>query len=107
MPKLVVINRTLTSMSHELGEKWVTIGRHDGNAFQIADTSVSGRHCEVRLRGEELIVRDLQSTNGTFVDGKKISEGVVKLGQTLGVGEVELRFEASAPPEAAGGSFTS
>src|SRR5712675_3017767 len=99
MSKLVVINRTLTAMAHELGEKWVTIGRHDGNEFQIADPSVSGRHCEVRVRGDELVVRDLQSTNGTFVDDKKISEGVVKLGQTLRVGEVELRFEASAPTE--------
>jgi CheY-like chemotaxis protein len=96
MAKLVVINKTLTTMSHELGEKWVTIGRHDGNVFQIAEISVSGRHCEVRLRDGELVVRDLQSTNGTFADGKKISEGVVKPGQMLRVGEVELRFENSA-----------
>ena len=68
---------------------------------------MSGRHCEVRLRGEELVVRDLQSTNGTFVDGKKISEGVVKPGQTLRLGEVELRFENSAPAEAPGTSFIS
>src|ERR1017187_5239695 len=46
----------------------------DGNLLQISDPSVSGRHCEVRLTGEELIVRDLQSTNGTFVDGKNIIE---------------------------------
>jgi CheY-like chemotaxis protein len=96
MAKLVVINKTLTTMSHELGEKWVTIGRHDGNVFQIAEISVSGRHCEVRLRDGELVVRDLQSTNGTFAAGQKISEGVVKPGQMLRVGEVELRFENSA-----------
>jgi CheY-like chemotaxis protein len=96
MAKLVVINKTLTTMSHDLGEKWVTIGRHDGNVFQIAEISVSGRHCEVRLRDGELVVRDLQSTNGTFADGKKIVEGVVKPGQMLRLGEVELRFENSA-----------
>ena len=105
MPKLVVINKTLTTMSYELGEKWVTIGRHDDNTFQIAETSVSGRHCEVRVRSDELVVHDLQSTNGTFVDGKKISEGVVKPGQMLTVGEVELRFEASEELPAI--SFTS
>jgi CheY-like chemotaxis protein len=101
MAKLVVINKTLTTMSHELGEKWVTIGRHDGNTFQISEISVSGRHCEVRLRDGELVVRDLQSTNGTFADGKKIVEGVVKPGQMLRLGEVELRFEASASAPAA------
>ena len=94
-------------MSHELGEKWVTIGRHDGNAFQIAETSVSGRHCEVRLNGEDLAVRDLQSTNGTFVDDKKIIEGVLKPGQTLRLGEVELRLAASIPTETPGTAFNS
>ena len=107
MAKLVVINKTLTTMSHELGEKWVTIGRHDGNVFQIPEISVSGRHCEVRLRDGELVVRDLQSTNGTFANGKKIVEGVVKPGQMLRVGEVEMRFEnsASAPAAKPGTSF--
>ena len=107
MAKLVVTNKTLTVMSHDLGEKWVTIGRHDGNVFQISEISVSGRHCEVRVRDGELVVRDLQSTNGTFADGKKIVEGVVKPGQMLRVGEVELRFEASAsvPATKPGTSF--
>ena len=106
MLKLVVITKGLAA-THELDESWVTIGRADGNTFQIAAASVSGRHCEVRLRGEELVVRDLQSTNGTFVDGKKISEGTLKPGQTLRLGEVELSFETSAPVDVAGGSFTS
>lgn len=107
MPKLVVTNKTLTVMAHELGDKWVTIGRHDGNAFQIVETSVSGRHCEVRLRGEELIVRDLLSSNGTFVDDKKIVEGVLKPGQTLRLGDVELRLETSVPAESPGTGFIS
>lgn len=109
MSKLIVISKGLTATAHELGESWVTIGRADGNTFQILANSVSGRHCEVRLRGEELVVRDLQSTNGTFVDGKKISEGSVKPGQTLRLGEVELQLEVSAPAlvEATGASFTS
>jgi CheY-like chemotaxis protein len=108
MSKLVVTSQGLAA-AHELGESWVTIGRADGNTFQIAASSVSGRHCEVRLRGNELVVRDLQSTNGTFIDGKKISEGSVKPGQTLRLGEVELQLEASdpAPMESSGGSFTS
>src|SRR5471032_361252 len=105
MAKLVVITKGLAAAPHELGEKWNTVGRADGNDFQIAESSVSGRHCEVKLRGDELVVRDLQSTNGTFVAGQKISEGVVKPGQTLRVGEVELRFENSAPEATPGTSF--
>ncbi|HTX21015.1 MAG TPA: response regulator [Candidatus Aquilonibacter sp.] len=102
MAKLFVITKGLPASSHELGESWVTIGRHDSNNFQIVQPSVSGRHCEVRLQGEELVIRDLQSTNGTFVAGKKISEGILKPGQTLRLGEVELSFETAAD---AGSSF--
>lgn len=47
MAKLVVINQALANSAHELGENWTTIGRADGNAFQIVEGSVSGRHCEV------------------------------------------------------------
>jgi len=97
MPRLVVTTKGLAALSHDLGDTWVTIGRAYGNTFQIVEPSVSGRHCEVRLQGDELVVRDLQSTNGTFVAGKKISEGVLKLGQTLRLGEVELCFEAAGP----------
>jgi CheY-like chemotaxis protein len=107
MPKLVVTNQTLTVMAHELGEKWVTIGRHDGNTFQIDEQSISGRHCEERLRGAELVVRDLLSSNGTFVDDKKIVEGVLNHSQTLRLGDVELRMEASLPTEASGSNFIS
>ncbi|HEU6447006.1 MAG TPA: response regulator [Verrucomicrobiae bacterium] len=96
MPKLVVISKNLSGLSHELGDGWTTIGRGDGNVFQILDASVSGRHCEVKCRGDELLVRDLLSTNGTFIDGKKIVEGAVKAGGTLRAGEIELRFESPA-----------
>jgi CheY-like chemotaxis protein len=101
MSRLVVISPGLAGSSHELGTRWVTIGRSDGNDFQIVDTSISGRHCEVRLRGNELDVRDLRSTNGTFIGGKTVIEGVVQPGQTLRVGEVELNLEITAPDPAA------
>ncbi|MES1180720.1 MAG: FHA domain-containing protein, partial [Verrucomicrobiota bacterium] len=105
MARLVVINQSLAGSIHELGEAWATIGRGDGNAFQLVAGSVSGRHCEVRVRDNELIVRDLLSTNGTFISGQKISEGTVKPGQTLRLGDVELRFEGSGPAVRSGAPF--
>jgi CheY-like chemotaxis protein len=95
MAKLVVITKGLAPAAHELGQEWVTIGRNDSNNFQVVEPSISGRHCEVRLRGTELAVRDLLSTNGTFVAGKKISEAVLKPGETLRLGDVEFRFETA------------
>ena len=97
MAKLVVITKGLAVSSYDLGADWVTIGRADGNTFQLVAPSVSGRHCEVRVKDNELIVRDLLSTNGTFIGGKKISEGMLKPGEILKLGDVELSFENSAP----------
>jgi CheY-like chemotaxis protein len=96
MARLVIITQGVSAPDHELGEGWTTIGRADGNSFQLVQQSISGRHCEVRVRGEDLLVRDLLSTNGTFVGGKKVSEAVLKPGETLRLGDVELRYEAGA-----------
>ena len=92
-------------MPYDLNDKWITIGRADGNLFQISDPSVSGRHCEVRLTGGELIVRDLQSTNGTFVDGKNIIEATLKPGQNLRLGDVELQLEMATTEPRPGTAF--
>lgn len=99
MAKLVVISKALAGLTFELGRHWVTIGRAETNAFQILENSVSGQHCEVLLRGEELVVRDMRSTNGTFVRNTLITEAVLKPGEILRLGDVELRFEkVPAPP---------
>ena len=74
-----------------------TIGRVEDNSFQIAEPSVSSHHCEVLLRGNEVVVRDLNSTNGTFINGEKVTESVLKPGQILRLGQVEMRLETGAP----------
>lgn len=101
MAKLFVVTQGLSVSSHDLGTDWVTIGRGDANNFQVVEPSISGRHCEVRVRGNELMVRDLLSTNGTFAGGKKVTEAAIKGGETFKLGDVEFRFEAS-PPELPG-----
>ena len=99
MAKLVILTQGLTGRAHELNVDRTTIGRVEDNMFQIADPSVSSHHCEVHLRGSEVLIRDLNSTNGTFINGEKITESVLKPGQTLRLGNVELKLDApGAPP---------
>jgi CheY-like chemotaxis protein len=93
MSKLVIITEPFGGIIHQLGESWTTVGRADGNMFQIADSSISGRHCEVKARAGELLVRDLNSTNGTFIGGARVSEGTVRFGQSFRLGNIDLRFE--------------
>jgi pSer/pThr/pTyr-binding forkhead associated (FHA) protein len=102
MAKLVVLSPEQKGRSYELKVDKTTIGRVEDNTFQITESSVSSHHCEVLLRGSDVVIKDLNSTNGSFINGEKISEGVLKPGQTLRLGQVELRLETgdstTAPP---------
>jgi hypothetical protein len=98
MAKLVVLSAGLNGRSHELNVDKTTIGRVDDNTFQVADPSVSSHHCEVLLRGNEVVIRDLNSTNGTFINGEKVSESVLKVGQTLRLGQIELQLLTEGMP---------
>ena len=91
----------MAGQTHELKVEKTTVGRVEDNAFQIAEPSVSSHHCEVILSVNDIIIRDLNSTNGTFINGEKITESVLKPGQTLKLGQVELRIDdGSAMPAA-------
>lgn len=96
MARLVVLSEGFTGLSHELKGEKVTIGRLEDNAFAIAEPSVSSHHCEVFSRGAEIVIKDLNSTNGTFVNGEPITETVLKPGQIVRLGQLELRFETGA-----------
>ncbi|MBC8003226.1 MAG: FHA domain-containing protein [Opitutaceae bacterium] len=69
------------------------VGRAPDNPICIPDGSVSAVHCELVTTAISVKVRDLESTNGTFVDGKPIREAVLSMGQILQLGQVELRLD--------------
>ena len=96
MAKLVVVSAGMTGRTHELKVEKTTIGRVEDNTFQIAEPSVSSHHCEVLLRGSDVVVKDLNSTNGTYINGEKVSESVLKPGQLLRLGQIEMRLETDA-----------
>ena len=106
MAKLVILTQGMTGRAHELNVDRTTIGRVEDNTFQIADPSVSSHHCEVLLRGGEILIRDLNSTNGTFINDAPITESVLKPGQKLRLGQIELKLETegAAPATAAPGA---
>jgi pSer/pThr/pTyr-binding forkhead associated (FHA) protein len=102
MSKLVIQTPSMAGRAHELHTDRTTIGRVDDNTFQIVDPSVSSHHCEVLLRGSEVLIRDLNSTNGTFINDARISESPLKPGQTLRLGQIEIKLEAEGAPAAPG-----
>jgi len=97
MAKLVILNQGMTGRAFELNVDRTTVGRVEDNTFQITDPSVSSHHAEILLRGTEILVRDLNSTNGTFLNGDRITEAVLKPGQVIRFGQVELKIDDGQP----------
>lgn len=100
MARLVLLSEGFTGRACDLQVERTTVGRLEDNAFQVSEPSVSSHHCEVVLRGNDILVKDLGSTNGTFINGERITESVLKPGQILRLGQVEMRLESgtAAPP---------
>jgi pSer/pThr/pTyr-binding forkhead associated (FHA) protein len=71
------------------------IGRHPDNDFTIDHSTISSIHCEMVLKDSGVILRDLESTNGTFVNGQKIREVELAPGQIVRLGDVELLVETT------------
>ena len=82
----------------------VIVGREDGNDFVLDHPSVSSPHCEISVHDSRIAVKDLGSSNGTFIDEQPVTESRLLPGQILRIGEVQLRLEEPAPagtPESA------
>jgi pSer/pThr/pTyr-binding forkhead associated (FHA) protein len=67
-----------------------TMGRSPGAEFVVDAAMVSRLHCRLTAGATELEVVDLESTNGTFVNGQRVTQATLKEGDTLGVGRVDL-----------------
>jgi len=69
------------------------IGRSPKNDLQLDHPTVSSTHCEIVVSAEGIAVRDLGSTNGTYINQEKITEGTIEHGTMLHIGEVEMELE--------------
>lgn len=71
-----------------------SIGRHDDCLIRIRSAQVSRRHCELFEDGDKLMLRDLGSSNGTFVNGKRVlGQQILKAGDVLTIGGVTFRVD--------------
>jgi|HubBroStandDraft_6_1064221.scaffolds.fasta_scaffold226615_1 pSer/pThr/pTyr-binding forkhead associated (FHA) protein len=75
----------------KLAEGTILVGRDSSCSIVLTDSSVSRRHAEFSIKGILLTVRDLNSRNGTFVDGERIQAAQVQAGQQIQLGCVQFR----------------
>ncbi len=81
-----------------------TIGRGRGTSIVLPHPLISRQHCELYEAGGQLMVRDLGSLNGTFVNNQRITESPIAPGELLTVGTVTFRAVYETAEPAAGGS---
>ncbi|QDU90087.1 Sensor protein ZraS [Pirellulimonas nuda] len=92
MPSLFVIQGRDQGTRYEIDGDDLSIGRISENAIQLNDTEVSRQHAQVLHLGDRLVIRDLNSSNGTFVNGAAIRQHELKTGDQVQVGRTLLLF---------------
>jgi hypothetical protein len=95
MARLFIQAEGGSAVPRELNWGLTRIGRGSDNDIVISHPSISYHHCEFELGLDFLILRDCDSTNGTFVGDQKIKEVRLEPGQTLRFGQVNVTFEWS------------
>lgn len=75
-----------------VGDSIIRIGRKAGNDIVLNDEKTSGVHCEILPEGDRLVLKDLGSTNGTFLDGKRLNELVLTPGDVVTIGRTKVKF---------------
>ena len=85
----VVLSGSAKGTVRSIGEK-LRVGKAADNDLVLADDTVSRHHCELTRTSDGIRVRDLDSTNGTKVQGARVTEAIVQPGTVLKVGEVEV-----------------
>jgi transcriptional regulator with GAF, ATPase, and Fis domain len=91
-PRLLAISGLLTGTTQPLIDGQLNIGRDKSNELRLVDTVVSRKHCRIEHVGEQFEITDLDSHNGTFVNGIPIRQKAIQHGDTIRIGKSELVF---------------
>lgn len=92
MPKLTITQGPGSGTEYEV-ERAAILGRLETNDVPIHDKKASREHAKIYRQGQSYAVVDLNSSNGTFVNGEQITKRVLKPGDEITIGMVHLLFE--------------
>jgi len=87
-------------------EQAAILGRLDSNDIPVKDNKASREHAKIYKQGNQFAIVDLNSSNGTLVNGERVTKRILKEGDEIGIGLVKMRFELDdeEKPQAPGGS---
>ena len=95
MAKLVLSFNGDFVKEYELDKEIITIGRKPGNDIHIDNLAVRGNHAKILTILNDSFIEDLDSTNGTFVNGDKIGKHALQNGESISIGKHELKYETA------------
>ena len=96
---LVAFKPDGTRVDFRVRDRRCVIGRDTDADLRIPVGTVSRQHCEVRIDDDEPVVRDLGSSNGTFLNGKRVTESVIDAGDLLRVGPTTFTVVVDGIPD--------
>jgi len=92
MARLILMFNKQVIKEYPLLKESITVGRNDDNTISVDNLAVSGYHARIDKAGDDYILTDLQSTNGTFVNDKKIVSHKLSHGDNVIIGKHILLF---------------
>src|SRR5262245_50210381 len=98
MPVLIAISPKLAIREFELNGT-LSIGRHESNQIQLSEEKASRMHCRVRLERGQATIEDLDSANGTYVNGLKVASQPLKHNDRITIGATTIIFCEDDTPE--------
>jgi len=107
MAVLIGMSSSVKGKKFDLDQAETYVGRQSQNHVPIDDPSISSRHCSVVRDGRKFTLVDLGSTNGTRVNGVKVTKSPLKPKDIIQVGGVELMFDGQDVEIVVGSSDTS
>lgn len=96
MARLVIQSGEFEGKCFDLLEERITVGRAADNSIRLDDKTVSSHHATLTADGGDYILKDLNSTNGSRVNGRRITEVKLSNGDRVRLGEVDLKYESDA-----------
>ena len=92
MPKMIVSIDEVVIKEVQLTKDKTTLGRRPYNDIVIDNLAVSGEHAVLQMSGSEVLLEDLNSTNGTYLNGKAIKKQQLQNGDSIEIGKYKIKF---------------
>ena len=105
MPKMIVSIDGVVIKEVQLTKDKTTLGRRPYNDIVIDNLAISGEHAVFEVQGNQVYLEDMDSTNGTYVNGKAAKRLLLQHGDVIDVGKYKIKFDdqSEAPASAPAG----